>query len=144
MVQDARQRTKVWLDTYLDNANLTKDDDSQARFITCFAYPDYPLERVFSDKGRDLVFTVGTPETEALPLGIGYIERVPITIYTIDKTGITGTKLRWKAEEELRTVCEDNPEGSLRTLDRISDSDERLGSTTLYSVSYILQYKRYA
>jgi len=98
---------------------------------------------VFKDKGVDLIFSVGTPESEALPVGVGYIENMPITVWCIDKTGITGTKLRWKAEAELRRISETYPLGSLRALNRLSDNEQRLGSTVLYSVSYIMRYKRY-
>jgi len=142
--EDARYRTRVLLNTYLTASNLTQDDDSTlAKYITVFGKPDYPLTRVFKDKGVDLIFCVDTPESEALPVGVGYLENVPITIWCIDKTGITGTKLRWKAERELRRICETYPLGSLRTLTRLSDNEENLGSTTLYSVSYIMRYKRY-
>lgn len=135
----------MYLDTYVLNSNLTKDNDtSQATFHVAFSYPDYPLERVFDDKAVDLIYSVGTPTTTALPVGVGYDEAVPIKIFCIDKTDITGTKLRWKAEKELRRVVEANPTGSLRSLDRIEDNEQRLGSTTLYSVKYILRYKRYA
>ena len=51
----------------------------------------------------------------------GYEEDVPIEIYCIDKSGITGTKLMWKAERELRHVAETYPEGSRRNLIRRRD-----------------------
>jgi hypothetical protein len=144
MVDDARDRTKVYLDSYLTAANLTKDDGSTlANFIVCFGSPDYPMERVFIDRGVDLIFSIGTPDSEALPVGIGYIENVPITVFTVNKPGITGTKLRWTAEEELRRVIETYPLGSLRTADRMSDNEQNLGSTVLYSVTYTMRYKRY-
>jgi hypothetical protein len=145
MVEDARYRTKILLDTYLLAANLTEDDNStQVKFIVAYADPDYPLVRVFFDKLVDLVFCVGTPDSIALPVGIGYEENVPITIWCIDKTGITGTKLRWKAEAELRRIVETYPTGSLRNWQRLGDNEKNLGSTILYSVNYVLRYKRYA
>ena len=143
--QDPRQRTKVWLDTYLNEEALTENDDTTpASFITCWHDPPYPISKVLISKGVDLVYTVDTPLTEPLPVGIGYIEKVPIHIYTIDKTGILGNKLRWKAERELRRLAEDYPLGSLRTVDRVADSTQSLGSTTLYSVTLYLAYKRYS
>jgi hypothetical protein len=224
MVDDARRNTKVYLETYLLNTNLTEDNDvyysgaagtadsgsttttvdaerteadhywndyyikfgsgpnagmerlvshfdgptdtlthaafpnavavtdtyvlsltsTQVTFIVCYGNPDYPLVRVFIDKAVDLVFSIGTPDVEGLPVGIGYLEKVPITIWTIDKTGITGTELRWKAEAELRRVCEAYLPGSLRSWERISDNEKNLGGTILYSVSGIMRYKRYA
>lgn len=109
-------------------------------FVTCFLSP----ARVVRLNPVDLLFCIGTPDSVALPVGVGYIENVPITICTVDKSGITGTKLRWKAEAELRRVAETYPLGSLRTLERMSDNEQRLSSTTLYSVTYIIHYKRYS
>jgi len=126
-------------DTYVLSLTST-----QVTFIVCYGNPDYPLVRVFIDKAVDLVFSIGTPDVEGLPVGIGYLEKVPITIWTIDKTGITGTELRWKAEAELRRVCEAYLPGSLRSWERISDNEKNLGGTILYSVSGIMRYKRYA
>jgi hypothetical protein len=143
--EDARYRTRVYLNTYLDAPSLTKDDGATlASYVVIYANPNYPLKREFIDKTVDLVFCVGTPDSTALPIGVGYEENVPITVWCIDKTGITGTKLRWKAEAELRRVTETYPIGSLRTLNRLTDNEKNLGSTVLYSVEYVLRYKRYA
>jgi len=147
MVYDARDRTKVYLDTYLDNANLTKDDDTtQISFIVAYADPNYPLLRVFNDKAIDLVFCVGNPESQAVldsdHYPIGYEENVPITVWCIDKASITGTKLRWKAEAELRRICETYPLGSVRSLERLRDNDANLGSTILYSREFNMKYVR--
>jgi len=148
MVADARTQTKVYLTTYLNNANLTKDDDStQVTFIVKFEGADYPLTLVFfGSKNVDLVYTVGTPTSRPL-IGhdltpYGYEETIPIVIFTINKTGITGDLLRWKAEAELRSVTETYPLGSVRTLTRMFESTEKLGGTTLYSVTYELKYTR--
>lgn len=145
-VQDPRQRSKVWLDTYLIAGNLTKDDNSTpASFITCWADPPYPIIKVLETKGIDLAFSIATPLSEGLPVGVGYIEHVPISVYTIDKTGITGNKLRWKGEAELRRLAETYPTGSLRRpWERMNPNEQNLGSATLYSVTYVLPYKRYA
>jgi len=147
MVNDARLRTKVYLKTYLDGANLTKDDDStEVRFIIAYADPNYSLVHIFNDKAVDLVFCIGDPESQAVldsdHYPIGYNEAVPITVWCIDKAGITGTKLRWKAEAELRRICETYPEGSLRSLERLRDNDKNLGSTILYSREFIMKYER--
>jgi len=142
--EDARYLTKWWLSQHLSLSALTKDDSSPATFIVFFANPPYSLKREFIDLGIDVLFCVGTPDSEALPVGRGYIENVPITIWCINKTGITGTILRWKAERELRRICEAYPSGSLRTLDRLSDNEENLGSTILYSVTYVMRYMRFA
>lgn len=148
MVSDARTQTKTYLTTYLNNANLTKDDDSTpVTFIVKFEGADYPLTLVFfGSKNVDLVYAIKTPTSRAL-IGhdftpYGYEESVPIVIFTITKSDITGDLLRWKAEAELRRVTETYPLGSVRTLSRMAESTLKLGGTTLYSVTYELKYMR--
>lgn len=138
-VEDARYRNKVYLETWLNVAALPN-------YIVAYGFPDYPLVRVFKDKGVDLVFSIGEPESEPLlghdKYAYGYKERVPITTFCIDKTGISGTKLKWRAEAELRRITETYPLGSLRTLEKIRDNDQNLGSTILYSREFTLNYQR--
>lgn len=144
MSEDTRSRTKLYLDTYLANSNLTADDDwTEINFIVAYANPDYPIIRVYQEKAVDLVYTVGKPTSE-LKMGVRYTEHVPITIFTINRIGITGTKLAWKAEEELRRVCETYAHGSFRVSERIEDNETRLGSTVLYSTTFMLNYRRTA
>lgn len=147
MSQDARQRTKVYLDTYLLNANLLKDDDAtQVSFMTAWGNPPYSVLRVFDDKEVDLVFSISepasTPLTESDLSTWGYRERVPIATFCIDKPGITGEKLKWKAEKELRRVVENQPFGSFRRLIERTDNDHDLSGTRVYSTRWILAYLR--
>lgn len=147
MVDDPRYRTKDYLETYLTAGNLTKDDDAtNVSFIVAFGEPDYPITKVFLTKGVDLVFSIGDPESTPLMdydrSAYGYSEKVPITVTAIDKTGITGEKLRWKAEAELRRVVEVNPTGSQRSLEAMRPNEVKLGSTTLYQQTYVLRYLR--
>ena len=143
--QDARQRTKVFLGKHLLAANITKDNNTtQASYITCWANPSYPIQKVFVTKGVDLVFSVGIPSSQALRVRSRYEEVVPITTHSTDKTGITGTKLRWKGELELRRIVKDYSAGSFRALQKIEDNDEPLGSLILYSTMFTLNYRRTA
>jgi hypothetical protein len=102
--------------------------------------------RVFNDKNVDVIFTVGEPNSNALKSHdktiCGYIEHIPITVSAIDKTGITGTKLKWKGEAELRRIDETYPLGSIRLLEKRRDQDKILGSTIMYSTEWILTYRR--
>ena len=148
MVNPARTQTKTFLDTYLVAANMTKDDDSTAlEIIVCFGKPEYPLSRVFKEKGVDGIFSIAEPDSRALidattQAPRGYDESVPIDIMTIDKTGITGTEVKDKMEIELRRIVENNPAGSQRSLLRRGDQDKRLGSTVLYSTRFVMRYVR--
>ena len=145
--EDPRYRTKVYLDTYLTAANLTDDAGfDQVKFIVFFADPDYPVARMFIDKFVELAFAVGEPETKAIidsdGLILGYEENVPVTIYTMDKEGITAEKLKWKAERELRRIVETYPAGSYRRLQRRAGNDQKIESVTLRSTRWIMLYRR--
>jgi len=138
-VEDARYRTKDYLETYLNAAVLPN-------FIVAYGKPDYPMTSVFKTKGVDLIYSLAEPTSEAVQdfdhYAIGYNEHVPVTILCIDKDNIDGTKLMWQAETELRRVTETYPEGSLRALEPRRSRTERLGSVTLYSAEYSLDYLR--
>jgi hypothetical protein len=148
MVNDARTQTKTYLDTYLTAANLTEDDDSTlVSYIVAFGRPNYPLTHIFNDKKIDLIFSIGEAVTTALTgfdhYIYGYSEEVPIYIYCVDKLYvITATKLKWKAEAELRRIVETYPLGSIRSLVRKRSIDEKLGSYIMYGTEFLLQYTR--
>jgi len=145
MAADARSNTKTWLATYINNANLTEDDNTtQVNYVLMYAYPDYPL--VYEFQVVDLLFLIETPNSTPLlgssPYAYGYEEHVPIVVCCVDKVNITGTKLRWKAIRELRRITETYPLGSRRSLDEERPFDERLGSTILHQQRVILNYRR--
>jgi len=149
MPDDPRYRTKLYLDTYLDSTNITHDDGSTAATIlVAFGFPDYPLIRVFDsdEKDVDVVFSIEEPNSTPLmghdKIPYGYEEHVPITICCVDKPGITATKIKWKAEAELRRVLENYPYGSVRTLEKRSDNTQRIGGTTIYMTTWVLKYRR--
>lgn len=149
MVNDSRNNTKVYLDAYLSAPNMLKDG-GVVQLITHVMYsdPDIPIKRLFYDQAVDCFFCVGTPESKTDVdwdgTIIGYNEAVPITIFTIDTSTVTGTKARWTCEAELRRVVETFPigTGSLRILERISNNEQDMGGWTLYSVTYKLTYQR--
>lgn len=148
MVADARANNKTYLETYLRNAQLTKDDGStEVKFIVCYENPDYPMERVFrTPKNVDLIFSIGIPNSSPLPghdqVPYGYEEHLPIITDCIDKTGITGTLLLWKAAAELRYIGETYPTGSQRILESQRPETKNLGSTILHEQRHIWNYRR--
>ena len=114
--QDARQRTILWLNTYLNNANLLWDNGSTpASFICCYTMPTYyPVMLVFgSPNNIDLIFSVKEPTTKPIFNGdhglYGFVESVPIICSAIDKAGLTAAKLFWQAEQELRRLARNFP-----------------------------------
>jgi len=139
LVEDARYRTKVYLEKYLDA-------DALPSFIVAYGEPDYSMVRVFKTKGVDLVFSIGDPESTPMLKGdqtpYGYQEQVPISIFCIDKSNLTGTKVKWAAEAELRRITEAHIIDSLRSMNRRRDNDQNLGTTILYSTEFTLNYRR--
>jgi hypothetical protein len=70
------------------------------------------------------------------------MEHMPVKVFTIDKTTITGVNLQWKATQELRRIVTAQPYGSLRTVGNQQPQTKLLGSTTLYSTEFIMDYRR--
>lgn len=148
MVQDARQRTKTFLDAYLEQANVTKDNDTTyAIFKTMYAFPPYPLALEFKAPSIiSIIYAIdkanSTPRIQSNRTPYGYDEHVPIIICSMDKTGVTGTLVNDKAAIELRRICEENPTGSLRHLEFARNEDQRFGGETLYKNRYVMHYRR--
>jgi hypothetical protein len=115
--------------------------------MIAFGWPNYPLVKVFEDKMVDLIFSIGdpisTPILNADKTVGAYSEVVPVTVACMDKIGLTATLLKWKAEAELRSVCESNPLGSVRTMTDRKPLTERIGSSVIYKLSYNIRYRRY-
>ena len=128
-------------DSYVLNLTSTA-----VSYIVAYGLPNYPLTRVFVDKGVDLIFSIGEPIAEPLfntdQVPFNYEEHVPITVFTVDKTGITGTELKNKAEVELKRLCETYPTGSQRSMERIGDKDLIIGKTIIYGTEWTLNYRR--
>ena len=138
-VEDAKYRTKVYLEQHLSSLALPK-------FIVAYGEPDYPITQVFKTKNVDLAFCIGDPNSEPIidsnHYVIGYKENVPITPCCIDKTNITGVKLLQQARTELRRIIETYPLGSLRLPSSEKPQTQILGSTTLYKFTCYLDYER--
>ena len=149
MATDARYRMKAYLDANINNANLTKDNGTtQVTFAVIYANPPYPLLKEFmaASSPVDLLFCIGEPNSTPIldfdQTPSRYEEHVPIMTRCIDKLGITGTKLKSKAEIELRRVCEANPTGSQIDIGPRQDDDEDTGSTVLYGTKFVPSYVR--
>jgi hypothetical protein len=147
MVDDGRYRQKVFLDTYVDDANLTLDGGSEATWISHYADPEYSIEQVFGSSGLnvDLAIAIGDPRTTPhlnyLHVPYKYEEVTPLTLAAKNKSGLTAVKLLWKAEQELREIAEANG-GYLRHIRSTRPSRLDLGSYLLHQVEVELAYVR--
>ena len=151
-VKDSRYTTRLFLDPtlsgHLSGANLTDNSGAGADFITCFDNIPYPISRellpAYNDV--DLIFAISPSTSEVLLNGdgthkaYGYHEKVPVTIYVVDKAGITAENLKNKAEQELRRVIGLYPLGSVRSLG--GGKPKQVGIYPIYAYEYIIDYRR--
>ena len=144
-VEDPRHRTKDWIDGHINAVNLKEDNGTtNASYITCWANPPYPIKKVFVGKLVDIIFSIDRGQSKQQvghnKYAYAYNEKVPVEVFTIDKTGITGENLMWQGERELRRISEAFPLGSVRDFETMQPTTKSLGSTTLYSVKCVLNY----
>jgi hypothetical protein len=131
----AQTDIKYWLTSNLNSTNLTLDDGTTpANYIIAFGKTDYAPEHVFFTKRVDLIFSVGAPTVDQA----GDYEDLPITVYTVNKSGITAANLQWKIEAELRRIAAASPLGLYRSFLKVSPDqtvDTRIKSAT-YNLAY--------
>jgi hypothetical protein len=144
---DARGRTKTWIDFYIDESKLTLDDGSQATWLSQFANPDYFIHLVLLTKGYDLIYSVDQSDAQALyavdKSAYAYEETIRVTMYAVDKLNLTATNLIAKAEMELRKKLTEYPLGSIRQMTTRKGSPVDLGGgVKLYSTTLTIRYKR--
>lgn len=149
-VFDPRKEIRALLTTNLSKTNMLKNNDFEAAYCVIYTGPPYDIVKEFraSNSPVDGVFAIGEPYIKPLFSGSqtpwGHEIRVPIFIFTIDKVGVTGTKLKWVMEAELRRVSETFhvAHGAHMQLEKHGDRDKRRGSIVLHSTEYILRYER--
>jgi len=156
-IQDARYRMKVYLDTYITDANLTADDDATELVnAVMYAYPPYPLDLEFIADYRtgrnpydiiDIGFFIDKPTAKARYSSArtiyGYEESIPIHVHCVDRPGVTSELLLWKAEDELRTVLSTYPEQvNWRFISETKDNTLRFGATTVHGFTLTISYVR--
>ena len=149
MADDARSRTKVFLDTYVVTPATIMEDNgtTPATVIVQYSNPPYPMIKVFLGKSVDAVFNIDIPQSEAIVDSdgqtIGYNEKVPILIQTVTKPGVTGDLLLWNCAEALRAAVEAHWIGSFRSLTvAASPKSQNMGGWILYGLGAVLTYER--
>jgi hypothetical protein len=149
-IEDSRYRLKLYLDTYITDANITVDDDTTEAYTTVmYAYPPYPMELLFSGnyEDYDIIFFVDKPISKprysSARLIHAYEESIPIHCHCLDKTGVTPELVLWKAEDELRRVLYTYPEQTnWRLLSESKEHNIRSASTTFYGFTLTFTYLR--
>lgn len=145
-LNDPRERTLTWLETYFTTANVTDDNDNSTQSLFMFEEADFPLELIFLDLAKDYVVTVGDSDLEALRNADktvhSYREHIPITVCVFDRADLTATKVKWKIERELRRIAETYIFGSVRLVSSRQPKTVFLGVDRLHSFTYELSYVR--
>jgi hypothetical protein len=144
---DPRYRHKTYLDSYITDGNLKEDNGStNVTWRSCFDGAPYPFSKIFLTKNIDLVFSISKedakPRLNYEHYPYAFDETVSITVYAVNKSGITATNLIEQAEQEIRHVVTDHPLGSIRSIESITHKPVDLGSTTLYSTTVKIKYTR--
>lgn len=147
---DPRSSIKSLLDAQITSGNLTRDDDSTLlKWHVLYGPYDMHLNRLFTEKGIDLLFILDDAVSVETVLGIGHRGLYPVTPYAIDKRVagtkiITATLVLWKAVQELRSVFLANPWGSLRSLTEEEVKVHTFGHTQIWSKPCRIEYKTYS
>jgi hypothetical protein len=147
VVYSAQRNMKTYLDTYFnDAAQITGDGGGAVNVIVAFDNPNYPISRVFIDKGVKLIASVGQSESQSIVdsdhYPVGYDEKVPVTLAAMDQAGVTAILMLEKGEAELRRVAETYPFGSLRRITGSKPETEWHGGFYIFKVQYVFSYKR--
>lgn len=132
--EQAQIETRNWLLENLTAANITKDNGAVASYIVTLGKADYSPEHVFFTKNVDAIISVEPSSVDQA----GEYENVPVTIYTVNKSGITAANLQWKIEAELRRIAAASPLGLYRSFLKVSPDqtvDTRIKSAT-YNLAY--------
>jgi hypothetical protein len=147
-VNDSRYNQKLFLDTKIDDSNLTDNAGAEVDWFTCFDNIPYPVSRellpAYND--MDLIFAISPSTADALLNGdmthTAYAthEKCPVTTYVADKAGITAENLKNKAEQELRRIIGLYPLGSVRSLG--GGKPKQVGVYPIYAYEYIIDYRR--
>jgi len=140
---DPRERIKVYIDSKVRNAQITKNDGAtEASWACIFHDPDYPMALEYrGTSNMNGLYVVGQPTSE-LKLGVRYMEHVPVDIYTVNSTDCAGDPLSWAMEAEWRYITENYFTGSKFSLETRRGEIINLGSLQLYHIPTVLNYTR--
>ena len=112
-----------------DNISLTKDDGETA--ATCHVSQEGFNAEAFKNYDTQVTIDLDPGRSKVRQLAIGaskvlYLDVYRVTGWAIDKTGITGKKMRWKLRREIERIIRSNcksPGGSLSYVDLLTPSE---------------------
>lgn len=125
-----------------DNISVTKDNGSTAAEVLVeFEFPESKLKDFF--KKYDVIITIGRAEERDKRIGfdvIATIGQYRIGVWAVDRSGVTGWKIRRKAVQDVRRIFRENLSGSWRPHRGTRDDDRLLASPKLYHTLHTVEY----
>jgi len=131
----------------IDAIALTKDNDStEATELFMYSDGEEDFEELFDT--FDVLFLigpsryVGSRREQQNPHYEDYF--ISVTVVTINKTGVTGTTMQWKAEVGLRLYVENAglfTGGSIQINPEARPANIRAGGVTIYKRIYTIRYR---
>ena len=140
---------KITVKNIVSGVATTIDDDvTAADIVVMYQGSPETIRYLFNIEDMDVVVTVEDPAVQSRrdiqDIPEHYPEVHPVTVTTMDKVGVTGTKMQRKMRAQMRSVVEAAAQGINYTLKiiRESSSNRRQGGilekvwTTTYHVEY--------
>ena len=136
--------------TIVDTITTTIDDNATpAAILTMYQGGPETLRYLFFIEDFDVVVTVGDPAVQSQRdlqnVPEHYSEIHPVTVTTVDKTGVTATKMQRKMRVQVRAVIEAAAQGTnyIVKIMRESSSNRRKGGVLekVWEATYHIQYK---
>lgn len=159
LVTDPCYRWKLFLETHVDDDNIT-DDSGATNASTHFMvyYEGYPIKRLLLEGGKDLDAVATLKVTSSTPLFgynstsmhidkiYAYNETVEIALHAINKSVITAENVLEKFKEEIRHAITDHSADtasySIHSISSESSAHKTVGETSLHTYVVTVTYKR--
>ncbi len=141
---------KITVKNIISGVATTIDDDATAADIIVMYHGSPETVRfLFNVEDMDVVVTIGDPTVQSQrdiqDVPEHYSELHPVTVTTIDKAGVTATKMQRKMRAQIRSVVEAAAHGSnyILKIIRESSSNRRRGGILelVWETTYHIQYK---
>jgi len=128
---------------------VTIDDNvTPASVITLYAGGPETFHWLFTILGFDVVVTVDDPTTQSQrwiqDIPEHHAENVVVIVTTIDKTGVTGTKMQEKMRTVVRTAIEGSAHGTnyiVRILRETPSPQRKGGIDRIWETTYTVEYR---
>ncbi len=141
---------KITVRNIVAGITTTIDDDATpAQIVTMYHGGPETLRYLFFMQNVDVVVTVADPvvqsQRDIQDVPEHYSELHPVTVTTVDKTGVTATKMQRKMRAQMRAVVEAAAQGPnyIVKIIRESSSNRRRGGVLqlVWETVYQIQYK---